>query len=132
MQLGVFGAQQRVVGPQQLAAVRRHQILVALLGGLTEKVLIEQQIGLVGPVGQIVDHQQPRGGIAAGQASEQLGFPVGIQAVVICHQPAGAGDAGQGQGLQALGGIRGLAANEPGAIKLAALQSLAGCQRLFG
>ena len=70
MQLGVFRPQQGVVGPQQLAAVLRHQILVALLGGLTEKVLIQQQIRLMRAVGQIVDHQQLRRGLAAGQAIE--------------------------------------------------------------
>ena len=84
-----FAAPAWVPKPPPAAPARATRVLLLapppLLGGLTEEVLIKQQIRLMEPVGQIVDHQQLGSGSAAGQASQQLRFPAGIEAVVIGH-----------------------------------------------
>ena len=68
---------------QQLAAMARHEPLVALVGERTEKILIQQQISLMGSISQVVDRQQLGGALVAGKRIQKLRFPLGIQAVAI-------------------------------------------------
>ena len=48
------------MGAKQLDALEGQEFLVALVGGLAKEVLIQQEIGLVGAIGKIVDHKQAR------------------------------------------------------------------------
>ena len=65
----------------------RVEDLKPLLGDRTKKVLIKQQIRLVGPICQVVDRKQLGGALDPGQRISELRFPAGVKPVMINHQP---------------------------------------------
>jgi hypothetical protein len=60
-----------------------------------EKILIKQQICKVCPVSQIVNHEELR----PGQTLLHLCLPLGIQGVMVNHQPVYAADTFLPQGM---------------------------------
>ncbi len=89
-QLAIGGAQQGVVGAEQQPAIGGGEGLV--IGDAAQGALIQQQLAVVRPVGQIIDHQH------AAAVGGQLGFESLVNLVVIEHQPIGL-QAGQRAGV---------------------------------
>ncbi len=117
---GKLVAQQGIAGAGQHAAAGRQQTGVVLAAAV--ECLVEQQIGIVGAVAQIVDHHQPRAAHRAGGA-----LPHGIERVVVANNPVGAL---RGNQRRAVGGILLLRYRQPMGVRRGAGNGRRGVFRL--